>query len=196
MQFIGIDVHKRIFTACILDENEKVVGEIIDAPTTEKGLDEFMRQYPPEDCRIVFENLGRAHFVFHYLWDRGYAIDIAHTGHGAMNEIANSNFKTDRIDAYKLALVSKDIWSGRKFIRRAHLSKDDVMRMKGLVRIHNQCGKIRDEMYLRILEYMSLHNIPEHPKYKDVKRRKYCEYLLNMNDPALSVMVNMMCSAI
>ena len=45
MQFIGIDVHKRIFTACILDENEKVVGEIIDAPTTEKGLDEFMRQY-------------------------------------------------------------------------------------------------------------------------------------------------------
>lgn len=35
MQFIGIDVHKRIFTARILDENEKVVGEIIDAPTTE-----------------------------------------------------------------------------------------------------------------------------------------------------------------
>ena len=35
MQFIGIDVHKRIFTACILDENEEVVGEIVDAPTTE-----------------------------------------------------------------------------------------------------------------------------------------------------------------
>ena len=107
MQFIGIDVHKRIFTACILDENEKVVGEIIDAPTTEKGLDGFMRQYPPEDCRIVFENVGRSYFVFHYLWDRGYAIDVAHTGHGAMNEIANSNFKTDRIDAYKLALVTE-----------------------------------------------------------------------------------------
>ena len=196
MKFIGIDVHKRIFTACILDENEKVVGEVIDAETTEKGLDEFIEQYPSDDCRIVFENLGRAHFVFHYLWDRGYAVDVAHTGHGAMQEIANCNFKTDRIDAYKLALVCKDIWSGRKFIRRAHLSKDDVMRMKGLVRIHNECANIRDEMYLRILEYMSLHNIPEHPRYKDVKGLKYSQYLLDMNDPALSAMVNMMCSAI
>ena len=196
MKFIGIDVHKRIFTACVLDENEKVVGEIIDAETSEKGLDEFIEQYPPEDCRIVFENLGRAHFVFHYLWDRGYAVDVAHTGHGSMQEIANCNFKTDRIDAYKLALVCKDIWSGRKFIRRSHLSKDDVMRMKGLVRIHNECANIRDEMYLRILEYMSLHNIPEHPRYKDVKGQGYSQYLLDMKDPALSAMVNMMCSAI
>ena len=113
-----------------------------------------------------------------------------------MQEIANCNFKTDRVDAYKLALVCKDIWYGRKFIRRSHLSKDDVMRMKGLVRIHNECVNIRDEMYLRILEYMSLHNIPEHPRYKDVKGQRYSQHLLDLKDPALSAMVNMMCSAI
>ncbi|MBO5668972.1 MAG: hypothetical protein J6R75_01240, partial [Candidatus Methanomethylophilaceae archaeon] len=50
------------------------------------------------------------------------------TGHGALKEIANCNFKTDRIDAYKLALVCKDIWSGRRFIRRTHISSDDVSR--------------------------------------------------------------------
>ena len=35
MRFIGIDLHKRIFTACVLDENEKIVG--IDAEIAENG---------------------------------------------------------------------------------------------------------------------------------------------------------------
>ena len=33
MKFIGIDVHKRIHTACILDGSEKLVGEPNDIPT-------------------------------------------------------------------------------------------------------------------------------------------------------------------
>ncbi len=195
MRFIGIDLHKRIFTVCVLDENEKIVDEMIDVETNEKGLDLFMSKYPPEDCRIVFENLTRAHFAFHYLYDHGYAVDVAHTGHGALGEIANCNFKTDRIDAYKLALVCKDIWTGRKFIRRSHLSDGDVMRMKGLVRVHNQCASIRDEMYFRIGDYISLHNIPPHPRFKDISGKKYRDYLLAMDDPALTMMVSTMANA-
>ena len=84
MHFIGIDLHKRIFTACVLDDNEKVVDELIDIETDEKGLDFFMSRYPADDCRIVFENLTRAHFAFHYLYDHGYAVDVAHTGHGSL----------------------------------------------------------------------------------------------------------------
>ncbi len=196
MDFIGIDLHKHIFTVCVLDENEKVIDEMIDIETNEKGLDLFISRHPPDNCRIVFENLTRAHFAFHYLYDRGYAVDVAHTGHGALKEIANCNFKTDRIDAYKLALVCKDIWSGRRFIRRTHISSDDNMRIKGIVRVHNECANIRDEMYLRIGEYMNLHNIPPHPKYKDIKGKRYSDYLISLGDVALSSMVRMMRSAI
>ena len=33
MKSIGIDVHKRIYTARILDDSEKLVGELNDIPT-------------------------------------------------------------------------------------------------------------------------------------------------------------------
>ena len=33
MKFIGIDVHKRIYTARIPDDSEKLVGELNDIPT-------------------------------------------------------------------------------------------------------------------------------------------------------------------
>lgn len=196
MHFIGIDLHKRIFTVCVLDDNEKVVDEMIDVPTDEKGLDSLMDRYPPEDCRIVFENLTRAHFAFHYLYGHGYAVDVAHTGHGALREISCTNLKNDRVDAYKLALVCKDVWSGRRFIRRTHISSDENMRMKAVVRMANECSRIRDDMRLRIMEYMNLHDIPAHPRYRDVAGQRYRRYLLDLRDPALTMMVNVMSGAI
>ena len=196
MHFIGIDLHKRIFTACVLNDDEKVVEELVDIETDEKGLDFLMSRYPADDCRIVFENLTRAHFAFHYLYDHGYAVSVAHTGHGALREIADTNLKTDKVDAYKLALVCKDMWAGRRFIRRTHISSDENMRMKAVIRVANECSCIRDEMKLRIMEYMNLHNIQEHPRYKDVAGMRYREYLLGLGDPALTRMVNMMSAAI
>ena len=196
MHFIGIDLHKRIFTACVLNDDEKVVDELLDMETDEKGLDFLMSRYPADDCRVVFENLTRAHFAFHYLYDRGYAVSVAHTGHGALREIADTNLKIDRVDAYKLALVCKDMWAGRRFIRRTHISSDENIRMKALIRMSNECSNIRDEMKLRIMEYMNLHNIPGHPRFKDVAGLKYRDYLLGLNDAALMRMVNMMSAAI
>ena len=195
MHFIGIDVHKHICTAVVIDESERIVAEYDDFPTSEKGLDEFISNFDPNDCRIVFENLTRAHFVFHYLYSRGYAVDVAHTGHGALKNISNVNLKSDKVDACKLAYLCKDIWSGRLFIRRTHISGQENMKLKALVRMNNECSKIVEEMKLRVLEYMNLHNITPHPRYKDVCGIRYRYYLLKMDDPALTVMVNMISAA-
>ena len=108
--------------------------------------------YLPEDCFIVFENLGRAHFVKRVLNDMGYSLEAAHTGHGAMRQIASANLETDPIDAYKLALVAKDLWMGRGYIRTAHPSSDENMRTEALCRIVAECAEIRDETNLRIKE--------------------------------------------
>ncbi len=195
MKFIGIDVHKRIWTAVVIDENDKTIDEMIDYPTTPEGLDCLIEKYSPDECRIVFENLTRAHFVFHYLYDRGYAVDVAHTGHGSIKEIAGTNYKSDNVDACKLAYLCKDIWSGRKFIRRSHISSDENMKLKAIVRMNNKMSTIVDDMNLSIQEYMELHNIPQ-PKYKDVRGQKYRKYLLDLKDPAITMMVNTMTNAI
>ena len=49
MKSIGIDVHKRIYTARILDDSEKLVGEPNDIPTALEGLQRLTEPYPPED---------------------------------------------------------------------------------------------------------------------------------------------------
>jgi len=38
MKYIGIDVHKNVSTVCVLNENGEVVNELVDIPTTMKGL--------------------------------------------------------------------------------------------------------------------------------------------------------------
>ena len=78
MYFIGIGLNKRIFTACVLNDDEKIVEELVDIETDEKGLDFLMSRYPADDCRIVFENLACAQFAFHYLYDHGYAVSVTH----------------------------------------------------------------------------------------------------------------------
>lgn len=42
MYFIGIGLNKRIFTACVLNDDEKIVEELVDIETDEKGLDFLM----------------------------------------------------------------------------------------------------------------------------------------------------------
>ena len=150
MHFIEIDVHKHICTTVLIDENEKIVGEYDDFPTTEKGLDGFISNFDQNVCRIVFENLTRAHFAFHYLHSCGYAVDVTHTSHGALQNTPNVNLKSDKVDAFKLAYLCKDIWSGRFFIRRTHISGQENMKLKELVRMNNECSKIVEEMKLRI----------------------------------------------
>ena len=126
----------------------------------------------------------------------GYSLEAAHTGHGAMRQIASANLKTDPIDAYKLALAAKDLWMGRRYIRTAHPSSDENMRTKALCRIVAECAEIGDETDLRIKEYIPLHNIEVPAGYKHVWTKESTKSLLEQNDPALTIMVNMLNYAI
>lgn len=126
----------------------------------------------------------------------GYSLEAAHTGHGAMRQIASANLETDPIDAYKLALVAKDLWMGRGYIRTAHPSSDENMRTKALCRIVAECAEIGDETDLRIKEYIPLHNIDVPAGYKHVWTKGSTKSLLEQNDPALTIMVNMLNHAI
>ena len=125
-----------------------------------------------------------------------YSLEAAHTGHGAMQQIASANLKTDPIDAYKLALVAKDLWMGRGYIRTAHPSSDENMRTEALCRIVAECAEVRDGTDLRIKEYISLHNIEVPACYKHVWTKGSTKSLLERNDPALTIMVNMLNHAI
>lgn len=196
MRFIGIDVHKQIYTACVIDDNEKIVEELKDRPTSDEGLWEITSRYKPEDCVILFENLTRAHYVYHHLSAMGYKVTVAHTGHGSLKLVSGTNMKNDSVDAYKLALIAKDLYNERRFIRISHITGKDNMRNKSLVRVYSECSKIHEEMNLRIQEYMSMHNMELPANYKSFDSSRSMRHILGFNDPALNIMVRMMAAAI
>ena len=66
------------------------------------------------------------------------------------------------------------------------------MRMKAVVGVCKVCSNIRDEMHFRIEEYMNFYNISPHPRFRNIMGMKYRQYLPDMNDSALTILVNTM----
>ncbi len=124
MNYIGIDVHKSICTAVVMNDDEKVIDQIIDFGTNDEGCSFIVDRYSPEDSYILFENLTTAHRVYHFFKDRGYRAEGLHTGHGCVTEISKTDFKTDLEDATKLARMCKDHFTGRREYALAHSIQD------------------------------------------------------------------------
>ncbi len=196
MNYIGIDVHKRICTAVVLDDNEKVVDQIVDFETSDEGLGFIAGRYSPDDSRIIIENLTTAHRVYHWFKDRGYVIEGLHTGHGCITEISRTDFKTDLEDAFKLARMCKDHFTGRRTYALAHFSDIEDMKAKSLCRVLNDCCEERDKLNLRIQSYMDEFGIRLPGRLKSVSSRSAADYLLGLGHPALSIMVGRMQSCL
>ena len=94
MKLTGIDVHKQIYTTYVLDDNEKVIDELNDLSTSDDGLCEPTARYGPNDCVMLFEDLTRAHLIYHWFSAKGYDVTVVHTGHGSLQTIY-SNFISD-----------------------------------------------------------------------------------------------------
>ena len=192
MNYIGIDVHKSICTAVVMNDDEKVIDQIIDFGTNDEGHSFILDHYSPEDSYILFENLTTAHRVYHFFKNKGYRVEGLHTGHG----LSNTDFKTDLEDATKLARMCKDHFTGRREYALAHFADIDSMKAKELCRVMNDCSEQRDKLNLRIQAYMDLFDIHLLKGLKNVYSNKAMAYLKSLNHPALTIMVEEMGSAI
>ncbi len=54
MNFIGMDLHKHVCIAVAIGEEDRVVAECDDPPTTGKRLDGSISYFDPDNRRIVF----------------------------------------------------------------------------------------------------------------------------------------------
>ena len=99
MNYVGVDLHKKVITACVMDANRKI--------TARKTL------YPNEPHRIVafFEALGEYRVVVEatssYFWFvellEPSAAEVVLANPSKLRVIAESTRKTDKLDAQVLA---------------------------------------------------------------------------------------------
>lgn len=188
MKYIGIDVHKRISTVCVIDESNKTELELLNIETSAGGFIAVTLEYRPDQCRIAIENSTRSHFVQRHFEGLGYDIISIHPAD--FPDIAKSKVKNDIIDARKLAELRRDIDDGRRKVKISHLSSDENMRRKALCRVCMECTITKNESILRIWEYLSLHDIKMPDSYKSVDSTRSIKFLKGVGDPALTIMVN------
>lgn len=109
---IGVDLHKRQFTTCILSENRKVEAWGV-YPTTEKGYQEFLKEtafYEEEGYVLsaAVESTGNTRYFRSRLEKAGIAITVVNTVKFAI--VRESVKKTDKHDAKNLAVfLEKDM---------------------------------------------------------------------------------------
>lgn len=188
MTYIGVDIQKFISTAVVINDDEKIVAQYIDFETTPEGLDKVFDNYDPADCRIVIENLTASHRVYHHLKPKGFTIYVLHTGDGCVTEISKSKFKTDLEDATKLATICKDISTGRRKYRLAHIPSEKEMRAKSLCRVLNQFSEDRDKYNLRIQELMNLNGFTLPGRLKSFISKTALKYIRSLGHEALARM--------
>ena len=187
MDYIGIDVHKNVSTVCILDADGELKEELIDIPTTVKGLQALLDVADPQGCKILFENSTRSHFVYHFLKERGYDVTVAHSTD--LVTIGRSKVKTDKIDARKLAEYAMRMDHGEVQFSVCNITDPENMMMRSLCRLNLASVRSRSDMTRRIKEYISLQDIKMPAGYASVKTKRAIAFLEGIGDPVLRNMM-------
>ncbi|WP_165236091.1 IS110 family transposase [Aquisphaera insulae] len=125
MNYVGVDLHKKLITACVMDANRKIVREA--------------KLYPSEPHRIVefFEAVGEYKVVLEatasYYWFvellEPTAAEVVLANPAKMRVIAESTKKTDKLDARVLAE-----FLARDMVPRAHMPTPRQRQHRALVR--------------------------------------------------------------
>jgi transposase len=159
----------------VLDREGELKNELVDIPTTIKGLQRLLEIADPLDCKILFENSTRSHFVYHFLKGSGYDVTVAHSTD--LVTIGRSKLKTDRIDAKKLAEYAMRMHLGEVQFSVCNITSKENMTLKSLCRLNLYLVRMRADMVRRVREYLSLQDIEMPAGYASVKSAKAIKFL-------------------
>jgi len=149
MNYVGVDLHKKVITACVMDANRKIVREA--------------KLLPVEPHRIVafFESLGEYQVVLEatssYYWFvellEPTAAEIVLANPAKMRVIAESTKKTDKLDARVLAE-----FLARDMIPRASMPTPRLRQHRALVRHRKYLRERATAVKCKIRHVLSDHN--------------------------------------
>ena len=100
MNYIGMDIHKQFTVAVVKDEQgNKLVEDKFT--NSEDNFGSFMKQFKPEETKIVIESTCVWEYIYEILEARKYEVKLANPVR--TRAIAEARIKTDSVDASTLA---------------------------------------------------------------------------------------------
>jgi len=175
MQYVGLDVHKKLTYASVLDEKGNIVLEDRFQSTVE-GLNKFLNKID-RDSELVMEACSVWQHLYDHLDEFGYAVKLAHPLKTRL--IAEARIKTDAIDAKTLAqLLRADL------ISESYVPIMDVRIERSITRHRASLVNFRTQIKNKIHAILRRHGIQY--EFSDLFGVSGMEFLKNVDLPAYS----------
>src|SRR5579872_1381634 len=100
IRYIGLDIHKRVVQACLVDQAGQVVGQQ-RFPLSPQTLRQFAEQQLTADDRVAVEATTNTWAVVSLL--NAHVAEVVVSNPLATKAIASAKIKTDKVDAHVLA---------------------------------------------------------------------------------------------
>src|SRR5262245_59536392 len=100
LHYVGLDVHKHVVVACILDAQNQVLGRY-RFPCTRAGLERFARQHLHPTDQVALEATTNTWAVVNIL--KPFVAEVVVSNPLRTKAIAQAKIKTDKVDALVLA---------------------------------------------------------------------------------------------
>ncbi|MWV38843.1 IS110 family transposase [Natrialba sp. INN-245] len=166
--YLGIDVHKRYAQVAVMDE----AGEIVEEVRVENtNLDDLAQRYAGAEAAIETTS---NYYHIHDTLSEHLDVTVAHPKE--LNQIADTDKKTDRVDAKELARMIR-----LNSVPESYVPTDEIREARALVRGRQKLVENRTEYANKIHGLLSDHGITEDVKPLSVEGR---EFLRELSLPA------------
>jgi transposase len=157
--YIGIDIHKRYAQVAVMDET----GEIVEEVRVENAnLDEFAQRYAGADAAI--EATSNYYHIYDTLSEH---LDVTVAHPSKLTLIAQTDKKTDRIDAKELARMVR-----LESVPESYVPTDEIREARALVRGRQKLVENRTEYANKIHGLLADHGITRKVKPLSVSGRE------------------------
>jgi transposase len=154
VKYVGIDVHKKMCQAAILDEDGKLLDEIRFANTPEE-IEEFAGKLTTfhDEVRAVVESTGNLWIQIHdRLEEHGF--DVALSNPSKTRLIAEAKVKTDKVDARTLAALLR-----ADMLPTCYVPGEELRSRRELLRHRLNLVKTRTEVKNRVHGLLDKHGL-------------------------------------
>jgi transposase len=162
--YLGIDVHKRYAQVAVMNE----AGEIVEENRVENAnLDDFAERYAGAQAAI--EATSNYYHIHDTLSEH---LDVAVAHPKELNNIADTDKKTDRVDAKELARMRR-----LNSVPESYVPTDEIREARALVRGRQTLVENRTKFANKVHGLLSDHGITEDVKPLSVEGREFLREL-------------------
>ena len=162
--YLGIDVHKRYAQVAVMDET----GEIVEEVRVENAnLDDLAQRYAGAEAAIEATS---NYYHIHDTLSEHLDVTVAHPKE--LNQIADTDKKTDRVDAKELARMVR-----LNSVPESYVPTDEIREARALVRGRQSLVEHRTEYANKVHGLLSDHGITEDVKPLNKEGREFLREL-------------------